>query len=870
MVASKRMNTRRLRRRRSWAQRAAVGSLLVVALLAGAAVFPEPAPALPEVVAVRGAPSSLSAEFGPVVPLGAGVIAAPTGSGVDLVDLGQPGTPVVGRFRTAGAVARAAAAGSTLFLFAGARGVVALDLADPAAPAALGSIGGLGRAALGAAAPSGGGVLAAADSTLHFLTFDPAGGFDLLRSVTYSDRRVVAAVAARGDSFLVVSNRSGIPIRTVLTLYRVRAGAAAPDSLDEFTIAGTAVSDVVWAGSLAFLAAGGDGVLIVNVPARAAVRTVPVLAGRLIRSLDVNDSAVVVAAEGRTFVRFQRAGTAGDSLAGGSVRNLTGDPAHVRLSGDLAVSSTYDQVTATPPDETGRSLLEFVSLAGGAEPTPAGGAGRVRRVAAANGVAYVADYTGGFRIYRVAGADTSLVGGTPAPAVSRSVDVALDPTLPLAYLASGAAGLEVVRIDDPAAPVVVTAVPLPGLASAVTVVAPNLLAVARRGLTGAGVTFIEVSYDPFSGSAVAIARGSIDAPAVIDPRALAARDTVLFVADETLGVRSIGFGNPDLPSAPGVPSAAAARDLDLSGTELLVATRSRGLQIVDVSNPAQPILRGEFAAPPLLGVARNGSSAVLFTGEEGAIVVDIASPAAPFARGPIPVPGTARDGVWVGDTLLVAASLGLERFLVSPGPVVVPALDVRLDPAAALPRAIITWSPVTLAGVAGLNLYRDLGTGSGTNAPPPGRRVNRDLLPPTAVAALDDSLTAGAVHRYRLEAFFADGSSLKVAEGTLAVSSAARVGRVAPNPYRPRGGALASVSYRVPAGGAGSRITLRVYDVAGRLVRETSSAAPAGGGFGTMTWDGRNAAGRPAPDGVYFLRVSGAGLEGSRVLTLLR
>src|SRR5687767_8383490 len=192
------MNSRRLRRRRSWAHLAAVGSLLVGAPLA--------AIASPEVVAVRGIPSSLSAEFGPVVPLGpAGIIAAPTGGGVDFYDLSVPGVPRLGAFRPAGPVARASAAGSTVFLFAGSRGLVAVDASDPANPSAAGAIGNLGRVALGAAAPAGGGVLAAVDSTLHFLRWDPVsgtGGFDLLRSVTFTDGRRIAAVAARGDSFL--------------------------------------------------------------------------------------------------------------------------------------------------------------------------------------------------------------------------------------------------------------------------------------------------------------------------------------------------------------------------------------------------------------------------------------------------------------------------------------------------------------------------------------------------------------------------------------------------------------------------------------------------------------------------------------------
>jgi len=247
-------------------------------------------------------------------------------------------------------------------------------------------------------------------------------------------------------------------------------------------------------------------------------------------------------------------------------------------------------------------------------------------------------------------------------------------------------------------------------------------------------------------------------------------------------------------------------------------------------------------------------------------VVDISSPSTPFARGPIPVPGTARDGAWIGDTLLVAASLGLERYTVSPGSVVVPALSIDLDLGAPLPSARVSWAPVSLVGMVGLNLYRDLGSGSGNTVPPAGRRINSDLLPPDAVVAIDDSLTAGMTHRYRLEAFFSDGSSLKVAEGSVFVSSAATVGRVFPNPFRPGGTSRASLSFHAPA--AGGILTLRVCDVSGRVVREARITTASG--FGVVAWDGRDFSGRNVSSGIYYLHLTGAGLDAARRVALVR
>ena len=267
-------------------------------------------------------------------------------------------------------------------------------------------------------------------------------------------------------------------------------------------------------------------------------------------------------------------------------------------------------------------------------------------------------------------------------------------------------------------------------------------------------------------------------------------------------------------------------------------------------------------------MTRNGASAVAFAGEEGAIVVDVGIPSSPVYRGPVAPPGFSWDGWWSGDTLLVAASLGLERYLAHPTPTAVASLSAQLDPASATPRAVITWPLLAPAELVGFNLYRDLGTSDAAN--PSGRRVNRDLLPPGTTSAVDDSVTAGQIQRYRLEGYFADGSSVKVAEGTLRISSAPLVGRVVPNPFRPRSGALASLGYRLPASAAGATLTLRVFDSMGRLVREITAAAGSAGGFGAIGWDGRGRNGAAVPSGVYHLRLTGAGLDDSRSVVLLR
>lgn len=864
MVASREMNSLPRRRPRSWSRAALAGCLFLGST--GSAFATSLAPNVSEIVADRHAPSSLSAEYGPAISIGAGsgdgLFLVPTGAGIEIRDTALGAADVIGSFRAPGSIDRAAVSGTVAYLFAGDRGIVAVDLSAPSSPAAIGSLTGLGPVTMGAALPVGHGLAVSdGDSTLHILAADGAGGMTPLRSVTFTDGRRIGAILARSDSFLVASTRPGPIPRLIVTLYRLQQGSSVPESLREFAVNGHEALDVAWNGPLAFIADGNLGVLVLNVGTGSPVRSVPVQASQYTVSIDASDTAVVAVAQGKVLARYRRAGAALDSLAVLGVDPLDQEALHVRLRGDLAIASTYDQVSPVEPDEVGRCTLEFARLSGVPGPLPVGGTGKTRRVAWQAGLAYVADYTGGLRIYRASGPDTSLVGVLPVSATDRIVDLALDGSRSLAYLAAGFGGLWVVDVSDPSSPAFAGSLAVSGFASAVAIAGPNLVAVARRGTPG--VTFVDVTIasGPF-------ALGSVDAPLVQDPRALAARGTVLFVADDQLGLLSLQFSDPLAPTALGAASGIGARDLDLTGNTLLVGTRTRGLQVVDVTTPASPALRFELPVPAIQGVARSGGTAALFLGDAGILAVDVAVPSVPFVRGPIAVPGFARDGAWVGDTLLVAAGLALERFTAS-AVATVPSLTLQNDVQGALPIVRISWSPVSLGGVVGFNVYRDLGPATGGAPDPDGRRVNQALLPPDATGVVDDSVSVGQVHRYRLEAFFADGGSRKIGEGSILVASGARVGRPYPNPYRPSAGGT-TLPYLAPAGSTGRSLTLRVHEVSGRLIRTIPATVPAAGGFGSISWDGRDDAGRRVPDGIYFLHLEGAGLDDARTITLLR
>jgi hypothetical protein len=83
-----------------------------------------------------------------------------------------------------------------------------------------------------------------------------------------------------------------------------------------------------------------------------------------------------------------------------------------------------------------------------------------------------------------------------------------------------------------------------------------------------------------------------------------------------------------------------------------------------------------------------------------------------------------------------------------------------------------------------------------------------------------------------------------------------------PNPFNPS----TMIRYDVPTAG---RVRIRVFDVAGRLVRTLiDRVEPQGAGF--AVWDGGDDEGRSVTSGVYFCRMDAPGFSDTRKMVLLR
>jgi hypothetical protein len=85
----------------------------------------------------------------------------------------------------------------------------------------------------------------------------------------------------------------------------------------------------------------------------------------------------------------------------------------------------------------------------------------------------------------------------------------------------------------------------------------------------------------------------------------------------------------------------------------------------------------------------------------------------------------------------------------------------------------------------------------------------------------------------------------------------------APNPFNP----ATEIRFSVPAGGAS--VSLRVYDVTGRLVRTLVDGHRAAGTH-TVTWQGDDDRGRPAASGTYVYRLTAPSFSELRTMVLLK
>jgi YVTN family beta-propeller protein len=261
-----------------------------------------------------------------------------------------------------------------------------------------------------------------------------------------------------------------------------------------------------------------------------------------------------------------------------------------------------------------------------------------------------------------------------------------------AFVAAGAAGLQVVNVSDRTHPFIAASLPLPGNANDVALLSnrayvaagsaglhvvdiSNPLAPARVGTLGTGGTALDVVV---RGTTAYIANGTnlfladVTNPGSMTPIAtLPLAGTIQgldvdtqrklgVVAAGTTGIHVIDLSNPSAPAKLGTASTGDARDVAILGNFALVADYVNSTTSVDITIPSAPLVTSHILDPNLggflLDIALSGNFALAADVKfvNGIPITDISIPTSLRARAILNFPqrddngmGIAADGTFV-------------------------------------------------------------------------------------------------------------------------------------------------------------------------------------------------------------------------------
>ncbi|MHB1038428.1 MAG: Ig-like domain-containing protein [Pirellulales bacterium] len=584
-----------------------------------------------------------------------------------------------GGYDTGGRTAGVTVSGTLAYLADLDRGLVTIDVTNPAAPVRLGGYD-AGTYAYGVAVI--GTTAYVANNTAGLVIIDVTNPAAPARLGGYDTSGEARDVAVSGNRVYVADGHAGLQIIDV-------TNPAAPVRLGGYDTAGYAHSVVV-SGTLAYVADSGSGLQIIDVGNPAA----PVRLG----TLDTSGAAYDVSISGTLAY-------VADDNAGLVVIDVTNPAAPVRLGGydtggyayDVAVSGTRAYVADN------NAGLVVIDVTNPAAPVRLGGydtGGYAYGVAVSGTLAYVSDYYGGLAIFDVLPPSTPPAPDLQAPSdtgASSTDNITADntPTFDLlvpagSYFRFYRDGVQISGDYHPAAPYTtyyttaaqadstyrytVAAVDaagnasLPSAALAVTVdstipATPDLLAVSDSGIshsdritnldnsqpdkslqflvgnTSPGATVTVYADGTPIGSAVATSatttvttNGTFDLADGI--RAITARQTLPGRA-ETVDSAAISVTIDTAASSllspvrlGGYDTTGSAWDVFVAGTVAYVADGPGGLAILDVSNPNAPVWLGGFSGTAR-GVVVSGTLAYVADAGAGLQVLDVSNPAAP-------------------------------------------------------------------------------------------------------------------------------------------------------------------------------------------------------------------------------------------------
>ncbi len=134
---------------------------------------------------------------------------------------------------------------------------------------------------------------------------------------------------------------------------------------------------------------------------------------------------------------------------------------------------------------------------------------------------------------------------------------------------------------------------------------------------------------------------------------------LLYVADDTAGLRIIDFTDPAQPVEVGAFPTGQAQDLTVVEGRVYVAAVGDGLRIIDVSDPATPVQLGVYDTPGFaVDVAVIGGLAYVADSGREVLIIDVRDPTQPGLVGTYEALGRVSGLSAAGNYLYVAATNG--------------------------------------------------------------------------------------------------------------------------------------------------------------------------------------------------------------------
>jgi hypothetical protein len=340
------------------------------------------------------------------------------------------------------------------------------------------------------------------------------------------------------------------------------------------------------------------------------------------------------------------------------------------------------------------------------------------------------------------------VGQIDTPGFAQGVAVEGD----YVYIADDESGLRVVNVSDPAHPVEVGSLPMPGYAPFWDVaVQGNYAYIVADWQGGLRVVDVSVPETPtevgYCGAAVNSRRVAVAAnyayvgglsnfavvnvSSPVNPFAtgfLTAKSTGVvvvggsaYVAGEWDGLRVVDVSNPYAPTQAGfLDLPGYAWELDLEGDYAYVANADHGLRVVDVSNPVAPVEVG-FWNPGYYGNPNDAVRSVAvawghaYVAEQGhgVSMLNVSDPAEPIRAGSYNTSGSAQDVAVDGELVYVADGTGGLVILRAGWEISGKVTDVQGDPISGV-TITATGGLTAVTGPAGTYALVDVPTGSYT------------------------------------------------------------------------------------------------------------------------------------------------------------